>query len=225
MKYRFVPALALGLAAATWGQQSATPAAADSGQSLGATMHSIQEQLSKQGQVSWTETVSNQPGMTIRETANLGDVMADPEACTLYATQTVDYSIDLPSGRALKPGVTADDLHSHVVETDTLSFKQVGNVTVEKMQDVSNQTYMDAGHKEISVTVTPPVFYVKVRASSAVFASHTSTTKGKQAAVEMDATGKTNGLTIRDEETANRVAKAMIHAVELCGGGAKKDSP
>jgi hypothetical protein len=41
----------------------------------------------------------------------------------------------------------------------------------------------------------------------------------------MDATGKTNGLTIRDEETANRVAKAMIHAVELCGGGAKKDSP
>ncbi len=27
----------------------------------------------------------------------------------------------------------------------------------------------------------------------------------------------------RDEETANRVAKAMVHAAELCGGGRKPE--
>jgi hypothetical protein len=30
-------------------------------------------------------------------------------------------------------------------------------------------------------------------------------------------------LPFRDEETANRVAKAMIHAIELCGGGSKPE--
>jgi hypothetical protein len=31
-----------------------------------------------------------------------------------------------------------------------------------------------------------------------------------------------NGHTFRDEDTANHVAKAMIHAMELCGGGVTK---
>jgi hypothetical protein len=30
---------------------------------------------------------------------------------------------------------------------------------------------------------------------------------------------------IRDEDLANRVAKAMLHAVELCGGGGGKSEP
>jgi hypothetical protein len=33
--------------------------------------------------------------------------------------------------------------------------------------------------------------------------------------------GATNTVYFADEDTANRVAKAMIHAVELCGGGNK----
>jgi hypothetical protein len=40
--------------------------------------------------------------------------------------------------------------------------------------------------------------------------------------VEKDTTSKTDGITIRDEETANKVAKAMSHAMELCGGGVTK---
>jgi hypothetical protein len=72
------------------------------------------------------------------------------------------------------------------------------------------------------VTVTPPVFYVKFWASSAVFSVHDSTTKGSQTPVEKDDASKTNGLTFRDEDTADRVAKAMTHAMELCGGGVTK---
>ena len=226
MKYRLTSILAFGFAIAAWGQQSAPPSAkpTDSGPTLAATMQFIQEKLSEQGKVGWAQTWSNQPGLTHREFVYLDDVMGDPAACTLYITETVDITIDLPSGQVLKPGgpMTADDLSTHIVETEPISFKQVEKITVEKYQDIENQAYAEAAHPEITVTVTPPVFYVKLWASSAVFSFHSSTTKGKQAPVEKDTTSKTNGLTFRDEETANKVAKAMIHAMELCGGGVTK---
>jgi hypothetical protein len=108
------------------------------------------------------------------------------------------------------------------VITDTISFKQVEKVTVEKVPDLANQGNVEAGHPEIIVTVTPPVFVVQMWASSAVFSSHTSSRTGKQAPVEKDATNKTDGFDFRDEESANHVARAMIHAMELCGGGVTK---
>jgi len=226
MKYRLTFILAFGFAVATWGQQSTPHPAqpADSGPTLAATMQFIQEKLTEQGQVGWAETFSNKPGWTMRQIVNFTDVMADPAACTLYNTGTVDITIDLPSGQVLKPGgpITADDLRTHIVYTDTIPFKQVEKITVEKKQDLENQRYAEAAHPDITVTVTPPVFYVKLWASNAVFSDHTSTTKGKQAPVEKDATSKWDGFTIRDEETANKVAKAMTHAMELCGGGVTK---
>lgn len=222
MSYRITSILTLGFAIAAWGQQSAPPPAqpADSGPTLAQTMQFIQEKLTEQGQVGWVENISN--GMTLRRFVQLTDVMADPAACALYTTETVDSTIDLPKGKVLKPGVTADDLHTRTAETDTTSFKQIEKITVEKVQDVDNQAYAEAAHPEITLTVTPTVFYVKLWASNAVFSVHTSTTKGNQAPIEKDATSKTNGLTFRDEDTANRVAKAMTHAMELCGGGITK---
>jgi hypothetical protein len=105
---------------------------------------------------------------------------------------------------------------------DTTSFKQIEKITVERLEDITHQALVDDAHPEVTVTVTPPVFYVMLSSSSAVFSAHTSTTHGSQAPVEKDAASKTNGLTFRDQDTANRVAKAMIHAMELCGGGVTK---
>jgi hypothetical protein len=225
-KYLLTYIVAFGFAITAWGQQSATPPAkpADNGPTLAATMQFIQEKLSEQGQVGWAETKSNNPGFNFRNFVNVADVMADPATCTLYTTETVEYNVDFPSGKVLKPGgpVTADDLHTHTVETDTIPFKQVEKITVEKKLDLEYQALAEAAHPEITVTVTPPVFYVKFWASSAVFSVHASYTKGNHAPVEMAVTSKTDGITIRDEETANKIAKAMTHAMELCGGGVTK---
>jgi hypothetical protein len=184
-------------------------------------MQFIQEKLSQQGQVGWAETISNQPGWTIRQLVSLADVMADPAACTLYTSEAVDRTTELPKGRVLKPGgpLTVDDLHTRIVETDTISFKQVEKVTVEKEQDVENQALAEAAHPDVTLTVTPLTFYVKLSGSSAVMSSHLSSTKGKHEAVERDVTEKMSGFAFRDEDAANHVAKAMTHAVELCGGG------
>jgi hypothetical protein len=58
---------------------------------------------------------------------------------------------------------------------------------------------------------------------NAVLSAHTSTAQGTQPPVEIDVTSKTGGITIRDEDTANRVAETTIHAMELCGGVTKKE--
>jgi hypothetical protein len=227
MKYCLISIFTFGFAIAACGQLSAPPPAksADSGPTLAETMQFIQEKLSQQGQVAWAQTLSNKPGASIRKIVSLGDVMADPAACTLYTTETIETSVDLPRGTTYKSTgkpVNADDLHTQTVETDTTSFKQVEKITVEKQQDIENQTLAEAAHPDVTATVMPPVFYVKMWASSAVFSAHTSTTRGRLPAVEKDATSKTSGFTFRDEDTANRVAKAMTHAMELCGGGVAK---
>jgi hypothetical protein len=49
-----------------------------------------------------------------------------------------------------------------------------------------------------------------------------SSTIGKHEPVEKDGTSKVSGVVFPDEDTANRVAKAMMHAMELCGGGVTK---
>ena len=226
MRHWLTSILAFGLAIAAWAQQSApTPAKpTDSGPSLPATMQFIQEKLSEQGQVGWAETMSNRPGWTIRELVSLTDVMADPAACTLYASETLDQTTELPKGRVPKPGgpLTVDDLHTRILETDTISLKQVEKVTVEKEQDVENQAEAETAHPDVALTVTPPTFYVKLSGSSAVMSSHFSSTQGKHEPVEKDVTEKMTGFVFRDEDTANHLAKAMIHAMELCGGGVTK---
>ena len=188
-------------------------------------MQFIQEKLSEQGKVGWVETFSNQPGFIYRWFYNLADVMADPAACTLYNTEITEETVDFPKGKNLVIGgkpITADDIRTHTVRTATTPFKQVEKIIVVKRQEAVNLIYAASAHGEIAVTVTPPVFYVTMMASSTVFSAHTSTTKGNQAPVEIDATNKINSYTFRDEDTANRVAKAMTHAMELCGGGVTK---
>jgi hypothetical protein len=226
IKYRLTPMLAFGITITAWGQQGATPAKpADNGPTLAETMIFIQEKLTEQGQVGWAEIRSNQPGFTFRNIFVLTDVMADPAACTFYGTSTLDSTTDLPKGRVVKPGgaFTADDLHTHTVTTSSTPLKQIEKITVEKLQDVRNEAFAEAAHPDITVTVTPPVFFVKMSASNAVLSAHTSTTQGNRTPVEKDVTIKTGGIPVRDEETANKVAKAMNHAMELCGGGPKKE--
>jgi hypothetical protein len=225
MKYLLTFILAFGFAITVWGQQSTAPPSnpADSGPTLAATMQYIQEKLSEQGQVGWAETGSNHPGMIMRSFFIISDIMADPAACSLQIIETADVIAELPKGKALKPGFTADDLHTHTVETDAISFKQVEKITVEKREDEQNLANAQAGFPEVKMTVTPPVFLLVLWASNAsVVTTHTSTATGKQAPTEKDATNKTDGIVIRDEETANKIAKAMTHAMELCGGGGAK---
>ena len=209
--------LAQGAASA---EQPPAAAPAASGPSLAETMKFIQEKLKEQGQVEFVETVSvqNQPGVTIRISARSkdDDVVADPAACTLHAAGTYDQSMVTSAGGKT---VATEDQHSYLA--GTAAFKDVEKITVESILDFSNRHFAESGHPEFTAPAATPVFFVELSAAKTLFTRHETNTIGNKAPVVTDEPLKEAGLVFRDEEMANRVAKAMLHAVELCGGGNK----
>jgi|CZKF01.1.fsa_nt_gi hypothetical protein len=200
----------------------AAPAA--SGPTLAETMKFIQEKLKEQGLVEFVETVSvqNQPGVTIRISVRRkdDDIVADPAACTLHAAGTYDQSMVTSAG-----GKTVATENQHSYLSGTLAFKDVEKITVEHILDFSNRHFAESGHPEFTAAAATPVFFVELSAAKTLFTRHETNTIGNQAPVVTDKPLKEAGLVFRDEEMANRVAKAIIHAVELCGGGQKSPEP
>jgi hypothetical protein len=202
------------------------PKPADNGPSLETTMRFIQEKMNEQGQVGYIETNSNAPAVTFRHLYRISDVLVDPVTCTLRTTESTFTTIDVAGGNTYSEGgkaVTGDDLRRRSVETSTTSFKDVEKITVESREQRLNRNFAQQAHPEITTAVTPPVFLLVLSASKPLFSFHTNAARGNEPAPERDIAGKENAYTFREEETANRVAKAMIHAVELCGGGSKPE--
>jgi hypothetical protein len=122
-----------------------------------------------------------------------------------------DY-IDQYSGEASNivadPAACSISFHSNIkrngavlVDTNiSLSFRDVLDLAVMPEEQEFKKGYAAAGHPTWNPRVDPPLFLVVARRA------------GNQA----------NGFLFVDEDTANRVAKAMVHAVELCGGGSKE---
>jgi hypothetical protein len=77
-----------------------------------------------------------------------------------------------------------------------ISFRRVEKLEVGTEEDAQNRVSALNGLKS---SITPAVYRITLKFQS-----------GDQVIVRM-----------RDEETANRMAKAMNHAAELCGGGSK----
>jgi hypothetical protein len=82
------------------------------------------------------------------------------------------------------------------------SLKDVQDIAVMPMEQLHKEVDTVAGHPSWSCRIDPPVFALKVRIT--------------------DTAGFKN-FDFSDEQLANRVAKAMLHAVELCGGGSKPE--
>ena len=199
-------------------------ALAASGPTLAETMKFIQEKLKEQGLVEFVVTVSvqNQRGVTIRISTRSkdDDVVADPAACTLHAAGTFDQSTVASAGGKT---VATEDKHSYL--SGTLAFKDVEKITVEHVLDFFNRHTAESGHPEFTATAGTPVFFVELSAAKTLFTRHESNTIGNKAPVVTDEPLKEAGLVFRDEETADRVAKAITHTVELCGGGQKSPEP
>jgi hypothetical protein len=76
------------------------------------------------------------------------------------------------------------------------SLKEVEDAAVMPMEQFLKEYYAAQGHPSWSARVDPPVFALKARGSAR----------------------QPFWFFFFDEQLANRVAKAMVHAVELCGG-------
>ena len=78
------------------------------------------------------------------------------------------------------------------------ALKDVEEVVVDTLEQHLKEANSKAGHPEWNIRLDPPVFVIKAQ--------------------------KKNGgyfFYLYDESLAHRIAKALVHAVELCGGGSK----
>lgn len=92
-------------------------------------------------------------------------------------------------------GAVTQDLNSSFL------FKDVRDIAVMSIEQVQKELDTAAGHPSWNAKVDPPVFSLKVRGTD----KHS------------------NYFYLYDEQMANRLAKAMLHAVELCGGGSEPE--
>jgi hypothetical protein len=81
-----------------------------------------------------------------------------------------------------------------------LSLKLVQDIVVMPFDQQQQVSSAKSGHPERSVKVDPPAFVLIVKRSD----------------------GKANDFEFYDEALANRVSKALQHAVQLCGGGSQE---
>jgi hypothetical protein len=77
-----------------------------------------------------------------------------------------------------------------------------------------------AGHPEWSARVDPSVFVLRLSTGVMDFETCTNQASGPPTCTHGKEAAKLE-FYFFDESMANRVAQAMVHAVELCGGGNK----
>jgi len=130
----------------------------------------------------------------------------------VYEHNNVTGTDSPPSKRSLEmSSVKADPDHCYigyhfrldngttVFDQDSgLALKQVREITSMSLEQSTQQGNAKAGHPERSVRVDPPVFQVLVQSES-----------GRPSVI---------GL-FYDDSMSDRVSKALMHAVDLCGGG------
>lgn len=184
---------------------------------LAETVQLIHDTMKEQGQLDYVAITSNRnnPSITSRIKVHSAEynVAADLETCTLHVDFVEDDSVETSVGGKTFAAGTYDQ-HSQIAST--VPFKNVEGITVRSRQESQNQSFVAMGHPELSATVAPSVFVVQFSASKPVFSAHVSTAKGSEAPKVSDNTGMLTEFLFRDEETANRAAKAMRKAVELC---------
>jgi hypothetical protein len=83
----------------------------------------------------------------------------------------------------------------------TINLREVQNLIVMTGDAAQTKLNAEQGHPTRNVTVQPPIFVLAVRKAG----------------------NQENWFYLSDEEMTNRIAKAMVHAVELCGGGEKQE--
>jgi hypothetical protein len=202
------------------------PKPADDEPSLEATMKFIQDKINDHGTVGYVVTDSTANGVLHRVHLLTFDVVTDAPTCTLREKEKSIFEIEVTDGVTYNEGgntVSGDNLHREKLVMSKGSFKDVESIAVESEQDLFNRMLAQDAHPERTMSYTPAVYRLSLHASKKdAFSVHIEYSVGKQPPGTSDFTDQQMGFSFRDEQTADRIAKAMTHAVELCGGGNKE---
>ncbi len=198
-------------------QTPAAGAPTTSGPSLAETMQFIQAKVNEQGKIVYIESASFFTGENTspQQISVESRVIAIDPAGGLSLQD--DY--DLPLNK--DPLLRVDGVFKRT--TWRLNFKDVEKLEVLSYVDLKNRYHPGASYQ------CDPLYYelvIHLAAGKTVQRHTLSPWRDKHNLIhnnETDENIREFSLHFRDEETAGRVAKAIIHAVELCGGGSKPE--
>ncbi len=188
------------------------PAAAPptNGPTLAESLKFIQDKVNQQGSFAYTESVSY-----ASSGADLGSVFQ-------YSQESQVIAVDPAGGLSFQEqttvairGITSNGTATWRVNIKDLDRLEVLSSAEYKHRYAQGYVYQDS----------PPFFELLVHlAAGKTVQQHsravvTSGRHGKPTESEANKNAGEFVLHFRDEETADRVAKAMIHVIELCGGG------
>jgi hypothetical protein len=187
------------------------PKPADDGPSLEVTMKFIQDKLNGIGPVSYVVNVRDDYiyddgggiNTTLTGTQHIEEevakVIADPSTCLISYHRRGRLERD---GAAEAPSALNEPKHREWDGDDSIALDVVRDlVVVSEKQSIEEHFKQHNRKPSRSCSVDPPIIEL------AVVPKYTRSTY----------------FLFLDEELANRVAKALVHAVELCGGGSEPE--
>jgi hypothetical protein len=197
-------------------EQPPAAAPAVSEPTLAETMQFIQDKLNEQRRFNFAlYTHDNQSGedATIQYGFEITNAVAN--GCSL------SYKVNITSSQKGARGATTTH-NSNSTTNGNMKFMKA--VQVMAADYWWNQEMADDGTPAKTAQVQPGYFLIS-RGPASKGGECTKNGKPVECPEPNTIDRLVNTLSFRDEDMANRVAKAMMHAVELCGGGQKSPEP
>jgi len=181
------------------------PRPVDSGPSLEATLKFIQDKLNEEGRVNYG---------TILHADGQDDVSAERSMLSVISTYSAEQC------RFLFTLETTYNGGLNKFGTD-MPLKNVKSVKVTSGEAWWNAELAEEGHPLWSARVTPPIFILSIGQVTGRTTCFDANKKEVACAPLQLMDRMQMTWAFREEGDANRVAQALTHAVELCGGGNK----
>jgi len=178
-------------AAPQQGVSPATSPPADNS-SIEVTMKFIQDKLNAVGKVNYTLHWHDNADDTygiVQINLEESNVVAEPASCW------IKYHLKIVNG------TTFDERDNGFFLSD------VQDLVVARGEQEANKHYTASGYPTVDSKIDPPIFWLVARRVE------------KENQLSVAQTAGEDAFVFTNEEMADRVAKAMLHAVKLCGGG------
>jgi hypothetical protein len=197
--------LALALAGTALAQDVPPPRPADEGPSLEVTMKFIGDKLNEEGPVGWNYKWPDDAASE-RWSFEVSGAVADTKSCTLTFRQSAHRA-------ALYPDFATNEYRA--------SFRDIKKLTVLPLSlspaKASNADLPETAVATMEVDLTQ-------RSDTRGNAPRKKVKHGRSVETVVQVVDpRTIFLYFNNEEMAHRVAKAITHVVELCGGGEKPE--
>jgi hypothetical protein len=185
------------------------PKPADNGPSLEVTMKFIQDKLNEQGEVNYTVRRSGGDDRPMKKMKKQFDFQRGVTPAT--ASPGSRRESDEVTGAVADPRTCQVSLRKGDGDY-RFTFKDAEKLMVMPLKDALNRASADLGEPQNVEEVVPDISALLVQFKGKKLHRQS----GRQASDEL-----VLRLVFREDEMAQRMAKAMVHAIELCGGGSK----